>query len=52
MRTCCTKTFQQGIERTDDDHQIDDVFMSRAAGMQSEAKISDKEKLASVMGKN
>ncbi len=42
----------QGIERTDDDYQLDDVFMSRAAGMQSEAKIHQKEKLASLLGKH
>ena len=43
--------FEQSIERTDDNYQIDDVFMSRAAGMQSEAKMNEREKLASVLGR-
>ena len=41
---------EQGIERTDDDYQLDDVFMSRAAGLQSEAKINEREKLTAVLG--
>ncbi len=40
----------QGIERTDDEYQLDDVFMSRAAGKQSEAHVIEKDKMAAIAG--
>ncbi|KAK6172433.1 hypothetical protein SNE40_016083 [Patella caerulea] len=39
----------RSVEKTDDDYQVDDMFISKAARQQSEAKLEEKDKLKSIM---
>ena len=42
----------QSIEATDDDHQIDDVFVQRASTKQSDAKQEQRDHMMAVKGKD
>jgi len=42
--------FVQAVERTDEEYQLDDVFMNRAAKKQSEAQIEEKDRSKAIQG--
>ena len=40
----------QSTQRTDDDFQVDDMFVSKAAHKQSEAKMEEKDRSMAIFG--
>lgn len=41
---------RQSMEKTDDDHQLDDVFVQRAAVKQSQAYVESRERQLAIIG--